>query len=179
MGTRQSIRPRLGGSAAIHYHVVSLSIHLPFPLINSTICSFIYLPSRTVNHPWLPSPSMRERRTPRSPPRPRPPGPRPRLELGIQGSIQEGSSQIPWGFLFSPRWLQSAQGPWKGTGPAPSPGAGLQAPLTPTLHLPSPASMGAPPARSPPGCALFPPAGKVSRDHRASRLPRFPLPGAN
>lgn len=77
VGTRHNIRPHVGTSATIHYHVVSivsLSIHLHFPLINSTICSFIYLPSRPLNQPCLPSPSMHERRTPWSPPHPRPPG---------------------------------------------------------------------------------------------------------
>lgn len=82
--TRQNIRPHLGRSAAIHYHIVSivsLSIHLPFPLINSTICSFIYLPSWPVNHPCRPSPSMHERTTSWSPPHPRPPRPGLSLEF--------------------------------------------------------------------------------------------------
>lgn len=57
------------------------SIHLLFPLINSTICSFIYLPSWPVNHPCRPSPPMRERRTSWAPPHPRPPGPGLSLEF--------------------------------------------------------------------------------------------------
>lgn len=59
MRRRQHIRPHPGRSATIHYcifSIVSLSIHLPFPFINSTICSFIYLLSPSVNHP-LPVPS--------------------------------------------------------------------------------------------------------------------------
>lgn len=62
MGRRQHVCPHLGRSADIHYYIfsiVSLSIRLPFPFINSTICSIIYLLSPAVNHP-LPvlSPSL-------------------------------------------------------------------------------------------------------------------------
>lgn len=103
MRTRQNIRPHLGRSATIHYHIVStvsLSIHLPFPLINSTICSFIYLPSWPVNHPCRPSPSTHERRTSWSPPRPRSQGPGLSLEFKVPSRREAPKSLGALFYLF-------------------------------------------------------------------------------
>lgn len=99
------------------------------------------------------------------------------FELEIQGSIQKGNSQVLWGFILPLLMFLKCSGTWEGNRTLSIPG--LRVPLTSTLPLPPPASVKASPDLSPPSSALLPPTGKGSRDHTASRLPRFLLPGAN
>lgn len=89
--------------------MVSVSIRLPFQLINSTICSFIHLLSPAINHPCLPLPFMHGS-TFGFLSHPGPPGPC--FELGIQ----EESSHVPGSFILPLLMALECSGTWEHTG---------------------------------------------------------------
>lgn len=110
--TQERVCPHLGRSTAICYGIfslVSVSIHLPFPLISSTICSFVHLLSPAVSHPCLPPPSMHGS-TFGFLPHPGPP--RPCFEL----EIQKESSQVPGSFILPFVMALECSETWEGIG---------------------------------------------------------------